>query len=714
MAISESPHTTGPELVIPDQVGQSVTPESAERFLNRELSWLDFNARVLALAEDQTQPVLERAKYLAIFSQNLDEFFQVRVSGLMEQIVAKVRGLSPDGLDANEQLSEIRSRVCELTARQNAVFRTQIVPELDAAGIEFVQAEMLDAADRTYLLDVFVEQIFPVLTPLAVDPAHPFPYISNLSLNLAVVVRDPESAEERFARVKVPPLLPRFIMLRDGQHAAPIEQVIALHLDHLFPGMEIVGHHPFRVTRDADFELDDDADDLLEAIEFVLRQRTKYGDVVRLEVDTTMTGSALDLLVRELDLSPSDVYVVDGLLDLGGLWALHALERPELKNSTWTPQTQPVLARTEPPPDFFRVLEAGDVLVHHPYDSFSTSVEAFIEQAARDPKVLAIKQTLYRTGGTTSRLVQSLRRAAESGKQVVVVVELQARFDEEGNIERARVLEKAGAHVVYGLVGLKTHAKIILVVRQEATGIRRYCHVGTGNYNPHTAHIYEDIGLFSADPDLGADLTELFNHLTGYGRQSKYRRLLVAPGGLRTALLEEISREAHPDGRILMKMNSLVDPAMIDALYRASEAGADIDLIVRGVCCLRPGLPGLSEGIRVRSILGRFLEHSRVFRFGADPSTNRYYFGSADLMPRNLDRRVEAVVPVTDPHLRSRIDEMLLLELADDVLAWELDPDGVWHKAPNVVNIDSQERLQALAVNRAHGIRTGETRLGAL
>jgi len=678
--------------------------EPAERFLNRELSWLEFNARVLALAEDRKLPLLERAKFLAIFSQNLDEFFEVRVSGLMEQRAAGLRTTTPDGLDLADQLRAIRDRVEGLVARAAAVFANEVTPALEDEGIRFADWEELSDDDRAHLEELFAASIFPVLTPLAVDPAHPFPYISNLSLNLAVTVRDPSSGDERFARVKVPPLLPRFVALADGVRFVLLEQVIANKLDSLFPGMEVLAHHPFRVTRDADFELEDEAEDLLEAIESVLRRRSKFGRVVRLEVDTKMTSEVLELLCRELELSDADVNVIDGPLDLGGLWSLYGLDRPDLKDEPWVPQTPVVLQGTDPAPDFFRLLRNTDVLVHHPYDSFSTSVEQFVEQAAGDPQVLAIKQTIYRTAGAESALVGSLVKAAEQGKQVVALVELKARFDEQANIARARVLEEAGVHVVYGLVGLKTHAKVLLVVRQEADGIRRYCHVGTGNYNPKTAHLYEDLGLLSADPDLGADLTDLFNHLTGYSHQGTYRKLLVAPSHLRHALADRIEQQAElgPDGRITMKMNSLVDPALIDTLYDASQRGTDIDLIVRGICCLRPEVPGLSENIRVRSILGRFLEHSRVYRFGADPETAEYLIGSADLMPRNLDHRVEALVPVTDPRLRARLAEMIELDLGDDVLAWDLDADGTWQKIPTVAGISTHRALQELAVARAH------------
>ena len=683
-----------------------------QRLLNRELSWLDFNARVLALAEAAERPLLERAKFLAIFATNLDEFVQVRVSGLQEQVAAGIRSKTPDGMDPLQQLRAISARIDELVTRQAELFTKEIAPALEDVGIAFSKWDELDNDDREYLVDVFDASVFPVLTPLAVDPAHPFPYISNLSLNLAVVVRDPETGEQRFARVKVPPLLPRFVVMPDGERFVPLEQVIAAHLDGLFPGMEILTHHPFRVTRDADFELEDEDEDLLEAIESVLTLRKRSGHVVRLEVDTHMSEEVLELLCRELELSEQHVNIVDAPLDLSGLWALYALDRPELKDQPWQPQTQPVLTRTDPPPDLFRVLQAGDVLVHHPYDSFATSVEAFVDQASRDRSVLAIKQTLYRTAGPEGAIVASLVRAADAGKQVVALVELKARFDEQSNLERARELEEAGVHVVYGLVGLKTHTKILLVVRQEHDGIRRYCHIGTGNYNQVTANLYEDLGLLTADPELGADLTELFNYLTGYSRQGQYRKLLVAPVSLRPGIVDRIEQETAKgaDGRIMLKMNSLVDPGIIEALYTASNAGVRIDLIVRGICCLRPGVPGMSENIRVRSIVGRFLEHSRIYRFGSEASSAEFLIGSADLMPRNLDRRVEAVTPVVSAPLRARLDEILSTNLADDVLAWSLDADGTWEKVPTVVGIDTHQRLGEIAEARSRDGRPADAR----
>ena len=678
----------------------------AARYLNRELSWLDFNARVLALGEDRELALLERAKFLAIFSQNLDEFFQVRVSGLLEQLRAGVGSSTPDGMTPAEQIQSIVGCVNGQVDRAARVFGEEILPALDKSGIRIVGWADLDDHDRDELSRWFHERIFPVLTPLSVDPAHPFPYISSLSLNLAAIVRDPMTGVRRFARVKVPPLLSRFLPLSDGERFVPIEQVIAAHLDVLFPGMEIAKHHVFRVTRDADVEVEEDeAEDLLAAIEDVLNRRRRGAFPVRLEIDGEMTSEIRTLLMREMELEDRDVFVVPGLLDLGSVWELVGLQRADLKEEPWTPLTQPRLASIDEGPDLFEVLMEADVLVHHPYDSFSTSVEAFVEQAAGDPSVLAIKQTLYRTS-VDSPIIRALIRAAGSGKQVVALVELKARFDEQANITWARALEQAGVHVVYGVVGLKTHAKTCLVVRRESTGIRRYAHIGTGNYNPFTARLYEDLGLLTADANIGADLTDLFNLLTGYSRQREYRKLLVAPVTLRQRLTELILREASsPDGTITLKMNSLVDPDMIDALYQASQAGTTIELIVRGICCLRPGVPGLSDNIRVRSIVGRFLEHSRIFRFGAHSRGFDYYFGSADLMPRNLDRRVEALVPVVDERLRDRLDEILDVNLSDDVLAWDLDAEGVWTKVPAYQGVNTQLRLMERAAERARGER---------
>jgi len=674
------------------------------RYLNRELSWLEFNARVLALAEQETLPLLERAKFLAIYARNLDEFFQIRVSGLREQVEAGVSAATADGMTPIEQLRAIGERSRELSARADLALEG-LLPVLDKSGIRILSQEELSEDDLPGLEAMFREEIFPVLTPLSVDPAHPFPFISSLSLNLAVIVLDPMTGVRRFARVKVPTLLNRFVPLPDAERYLPLEDVIAVHLDQLFPGMEIVSHHAFRVTRDADVEVEEDeAEDLLAAIESVIWRRRRAALPVRLEVDGTMSEEARDLLVRELELGPSDIFVSNGLLDLSALSELYELDRADLKQEPWVPVTQPRLADGTSAPELFRVIRAGDILVHHPYDSFATSVEAFVEQAAKDPDVLAIKQTLYRTSSQESPIIRSLVRAAESGKQVVVLVELKARFDEEANITYARGLEEAGVHVVYGVVGLKTHAKMSLIVRRETDGIRLYTHVGTGNYNPVTAKTYEDLGLLTADEDIGADATDLFNLLTGYSRQREYRKLLVAPHYLRPRLLKLIGREAKSDGRIVMKMNSLADADMIDALYEASQAGASIDLIVRGICCLRPGIQGLSDGIKVRSIVGRYLEHSRVFRFGRRHNY-RHYIGSADLMPRNLDRRVEAVVPVTDAGLKRRIDGILKVELADDTAAWRLASDGSWRKVATRRDVNAQARLQELAIERARSGR---------
>jgi polyphosphate kinase len=685
--------------------GPALTLVAAQsgRYLNRHLSWLDFNARVLALAADGALPLLERAKFLAIFSTNLDEFFQVRVGGLTEQRSAGLLTLSPDGLTVGVQLEAIRERVLTLVARQTSLFR-EVATQLEAAGLRFSDYRSLDDDDRAHLDRVFEEQVFPVLTPLAVDPAHPFPYISNLSLNLAVVVGDPDSPATRIARVKVPQLLPRFVVMPDGERFVPLEQVIAAHLEQLFPGMRILGQHPFRVTRNADFALEEEeAEDLLTAVEAILRMRRRSPRVVRLEIDTSTDDEVLSLLMRELEIGEEAVYRIDGPLDLAGLWALHRLDRPELHDPPLKPATQARLAAApDGPPDLFKVIAGGDVLVHFPYESFSTSVEAFIEQAARDPDVLAIKQTLYRTSGPDSPIVRALVAAAEAGKQVVALVELTARFDEATNIAWARVLEQSGVHVVYGLVGLKTHAKTALVVRREAGGIRRYCHVGTGNYNQQTARLYEDLGLLSCDPELGADLTDLFNYLTGYSRQRRFRRLLVAPTTLRPRLLELIHRETRRRGRIFMKLNHLVDPEVVEALYAASTAGAEVDLIVRSACGVRPGVPGMSERIRVRSIAGRWLEHSRIFRFGGDSNAD-WFIGSADMMSRNLDGRVEALVPVMDPGLQARLDEIVDVLLDDDCLSWTLDQEGGWHRVPRRTGVNAQARLAELARVRADG-----------
>jgi polyphosphate kinase len=708
-------------------------PDIERRYVNRELSWLDFNRRVLALAEADAQPLLERAKFIAIFSSNLDEFFQVRVAGLKDQLAAGLSGTAPDGLSVSEQLRVIRAEVQDQLQRRSVALLDHVAPALAERGIRLSDWESLDDDDRSYAAEMFENRIFPVLTPLAVDPGHPFPYISNLSLNLAVIVRDPVRGDRRFARVKVPPLLPGFLEMPDGERFIPLEQVIAAFLGELFPGMEIEAHYAFRVTRNADLTLEEDeADDLLEAVEMELRRR-RFGRAVRLEIDTTMSAEVRDLLVRELDLKPEDVYEIRGPLDLRGLWAMQGLDRPELKDEPFAPVTPArLLSADDEPIDIFSVISQGDLLVHHPYDSFAQSTEAFIKQASRDPNVLAIKQTLYRTSGD-SPIVKSLIRAAERGKQVVALVELKARGDEAANIGWARALEEAGVHVVYGLLGLKTHTKTSLVVRQEGEGIRRYCHIGTGNYNSSTARLYEDLGILTASPELGEDLTDLFNFLTGYSRRADYRHLLVAPLTLRNRIMELIEREASygAEGRIVWKVNNIVDRGIIDALYQAAGAGVQIDLIVRAICCMRPGVANLSENIRVRSIIGRYLEHSRIFFFGAGakgpgtvqlsdhgdhgsipiprrmPDGGDFLIGSADMMERNLDRRVEAVIPVTDEELRRRIRRILEVLLADDALAWELSDNGTWRKVPVRTGFNAQRYFQERAIKRGQADPSG-------
>ncbi|MFQ5522686.1 MAG: polyphosphate kinase 1 [Acidimicrobiia bacterium] len=673
-----------------------------KRFLNRELSWLDFNRRVIALTARADFPLLEKAKFLAVWARNLDEFFQVRVAGLKEQVAHGIVAPTPDGLTPGRQLAAIRLEVEAQYEEISKRFLAEVAPALSSQGIVFSDYMTLGEGDRTFLDAQFRELVFPVVTPLAVDPAHPFPYISNLSLNLAIFVRNPDTGVTKFARLKIPPILPRFVVLPDGQRFVPLEQVIAAHLDSLFPGMEVLSHHVFRVTRNADLEIEEDeGGDLLMAIESELTQR-RFGRVVRLEVQPDIPEETLGLLMREMGATTQDVYRIEGPLDLSGLWSLYELDRPELKFEPFTGVVPPRLAApASERADVFEVVAQGDLLVHHPYDSFASTVQAFIEQAAADPDVLAIKMTLYRTTRDSS-VMRALIEAAEAGKQVVALVELKARFDEERNIQWAQRLEDAGVHVMYGVVGLKTHTKVALVMRREGSRIVRYAHIGTGNYNERTARSYEDLGVFTSDPEIGADLSDLFNFLTGYSRQTAYRKLAVSPVGIRRRITELIGEEAsRADGHITMKMNSLVDPTIIGALYEASSAGTRIDLIVRGICCLRPGVPGLSENVTVRSIVGRYLEHSRVYRFGARGSQRRYYIGSADLMPRNLDRRVEVLTPVEDPDLQFRLDEILDVVLADDDLAWELHPDGSWHRFGGSEGVGSHGALQDLALARA-------------
>ncbi|WP_280397041.1 RNA degradosome polyphosphate kinase [Nocardia carnea] len=664
----------------------------ADRYLNRELSWLDFNARVLALAEDGSLPLLERAKFLAIFASNLDEFYMVRVAGLKRRAETGLSVRSADGRSPSEQLALIAARTQDLAVRHAEVFLTEVLPALTAEGIEIIDWADLHEAERERLSAHFQDQVFPVLTPLAVDPAHPFPYISGLSLNLAVTVQDQSTGGEHFARVKVPDNVDRFVRVRrpgtgNGASIAaflPMEALIAAHLDQLFPGMTVVEHHSFRITRNADFEVDEDRDeDLLQALERELARR-RFGSPVRLEVSDDMTEHMLDLLLRELEVDPADVIQVPGLLDLSCLWQVYGVDRPNLKDAPYVPATPPAFGERETPRNVFAALREGDVLVHHPYDSFSTSVQRFIEQAAADPQVLAIKQTLYRTSGD-SPIVNALIDAAEAGKQVVALVEIKARFDEQANIKWARTLEQAGVHVVYGLVGLKTHCKTCLVVRREGSTIRRYCHIGTGNYNPKTARLYEDVGLLTAAPEIGADLTDLFNSLTGYSRKADYRNILVAPHGIRAGIISRIDREielarAGADARIRLKANALVDEQVIDALYRASQAGVPVQIVVRSICGLRAGVPGMSENIEVRSILGRVLEHSRLLNFKAQ---DEFWIGSADMMHRNLDRRVEVMAQVKDPKLRERLDGILESALHPMTRCWVLDPDGNWRSSPD-------------------------------
>ncbi|SDE19188.1 polyphosphate kinase [Blastococcus fimeti] len=682
-------------------------PLPADRFLNRELSWLDFNARVLELAEDSSLPLLERVKFLAIFASNLDEFFMVRIAGLKRRHSTGLTVRSPDGLTIREQLERITARTQELVERHSDVFNKDVLPRLEDAGIRIVRWDELEESAALRLREYFRDQVFPVLTPLAVDPAHPFPYISGLSLNLAVSVHDPDSKAPRFARLKVPNNVPRFVPVATGGTTdstavfLPLEDLIAAHLNQLFPGLDVLEHHFFRVTRNADVEVEEDRDeDLLQALERELARR-RFGPAVRLEVAEPMDPRILEVLMSELEVSPADVVHVPGLLDLASLMALYDLDRPELKDEPFVPTTHPRLSDGETPKSVFATLREGDVLLHHPYHSFATSVQRFIEQAAADPDVLAIKQTLYRTSGD-SPIVNALIEAAEAGKQVVVLVEIKARFDEEANISWARSLERAGCHVVYGLVGLKTHCKTALVVRREQGVIRRYCHIGTGNYNPKTARLYEDLGILTADPRVGADLTDLFNVLTGYSRQTNYRTLMVAPHGIRNGLIEKIRREVRHAGEgkpagIRIKANSIVDEKIIDALYAASRAGVPVELFVRGICALRPGVPGVSETIRVRSIVGRFLEHSRVMSF-VNGGEEEWWLGSADLMHRNLDRRVEVLLRVCDDRLRTQLEETLAPAMAPGVRCWELRSDGSWeHLEGRDYQAELMERMHELA-----------------
>ena len=686
-----------------------------DRFLDREASWLEFNARVLELAADPAIPLLERVRFAAIFARNLDEFFMVRVAGLRRRVATGIAVTAASGLSPREQLDLVSRRAHELADQHAAVARDELLPALRDASICVLRCSDLTDDERKAVDELFEERVYPVLTPLAVDPAHPFPYISGLSLNLAVVLRDRETAKEHFARVKVPPVLPRFIHLGETRFVL-LEDVIADHLPQLFPGLEVLETHAFRVTRNEDLEVEEEENEnLLQALERELVRR-RFGPAVRLEVQSSMSDRVLALLLRELEVSEPDLYRLPGPLDLGSLWPIADLDRPELRFESFVPATHPQLsAGGDSGPaavDVFAALRDRDVVVQHPYDSFATSVQAFVEQAAADPAVLAIKQTLYRTSGD-SPIVDALIDAAEAGKQVLVVVEIKARFDEQANIKWARALEHVGCHVVYGLVGLKTHAKMSLVVRRERNGgLRRYAHVGTGNYNPKTARIYEDIGVLTSDQEVCADVADLFNHLSGYTKHRDYTTLIVAPDTLRSGVIDMIEREADHarDGRpaaIAMKLNSLVDEQVIDALYAASRAGVPVDLVVRGMCAIRPGVAGLSETIRVRSILGRFLEHSRILRFGTGVDAE-LWIGSADMMHHNLDRRVEAVLRILDPDARQQLSDILDLALADTVSRWELDPSGTWHR----VNDEQMEDFQEVSIRR-HGQRRGDGRADA-
>ena len=686
----------------PFDPAQSALP--ADRFLDRELSWIAFNARVLELAQDSELPLLERVRFAAIFASNLDEFFMVRIAGLKRRIAAGVALPAASGLNPRDVLSRSLAASQELMVSHAATYHEDLVPSLAKEGIELVRWDALTEEEQSRLSGFYRDRVFPILTPLAVDPAHPFPYISGLSLNLALVMRNPGTGKDHFARVKVPPIVNRWMEASPGRFV-PLEDVISAHLDLLFPGMEVIAHHAFRVTRNEDLEVEeDDAENLLKALEQELLRR-KFGPPVRLEVEESIDPGVLDLLVSELGVKPDEVIHLHGPLDLRSLNEIADLDRPELKYDPFVPGTHLHLAEVETsePADLFSALRKRDVLVHHPYDSFATSVQRFIEHAAADPHVLAIKQTLYRTSGD-SPIIDSLVDAARAGKQVLVLVEIKARFDEQANIRWARKLERAGCHVVYGLVGLKTHCKLALVVRDEPDGLRRYAHIGTGNYNPKTARIYEDFGLLTADPAITHDLTDLFNKLSGFAQEFSYQRLLVAPAGLRDGIIERIDAEiAHqaagrPAG-IRIKVNSLVDETVIDKLYEASRRGVEVDLIIRGICTLRPGVPGLSENIRVHSILGRFLEHSRVYWFagGGEPQA---WIGSADLMHRNLDRRVEVLVRVPSEAHTQQLGDLLAQSVDPETSSWHLGSDASWTRHVGTSN------LQSVLIERARSRRS--------
>jgi polyphosphate kinase len=681
------------------------------RFLNRELSWLDFNDRVLSLTAEPGIPLLERAKFLAICAANLDEFFQVRVAAIRDQIAAGLEAPTPDGRTPVQQMVAIGEGVDRMVERQERILLDELLPALANSGVRLVEWDELGADERRRLARFYDERIFPVLTPLAVDPGHPFPYISDLALSIAASVADPETGERRFVRLKIPTVFPRLIEVDATGRFLLAEELIAAHLHTLFVGMIVEDWSTFRVTRNADLTLEEeDADDLLEAVEMELRRR-RFKRPVRLEVRDSISDEMLQLLLRELDLDERNVSRHRALLDLSCLFGLLALDRPDLKDRPWLPLTSGrIAAAEESDRSIFSVIRDRSILVHHPYESFASSTESFIAQAADDPRVQSIKMTLYRAGGD-SPVIRSLMRAAERGVQVAVLVELKARFDEATNVQWAKQLERTGVHVVYGMVGLKTHSKVVLVVRDDGDQLRRYCHVGTGNYNSKTARTYEDLGYFTCDNDIGADAAQLFNHLTGYSRSEEYRTLLVAPRDLRRQLLDLIEREASfgEQGSITIKCNSIADAGMVEALYAASEAGVNVELVIRGICCLRAGVPGMSDNIRVRSVLGRYLEHSRIYRFahGGDDDQPIHLIGSADLMPRNLDRRVEVLVPVVHPKHTEWLDAALDFLLADDAVRWELQPDDSWRRCGPLESFEpnAQERMYRFTSERQQGLR---------
>ena len=685
---------------------------STEKFIDRELSWFTFNQRVLEMAEDESVPLLERVKFLTIFASNLDEFYMVRVASVLGKIELGQNAANSAGFTPKELLEQLSKRSGELLQRHANLFKENLLPKLNKYGIEIISWDELNESERSYVTKLFADRIFPVLTPLAVDPSHPFPYISGLSLNLAVIVKNPDSGAEFFARIKVPPILSRYIptSTSGSLRFIPIEELIVIHLQELFPGMLIQDHYTFRVTRNQDIELDEeDTEDLLNTLEQELSRR-RFGPPVRLEVEEGVDEKLLKRLCEELDINPSSVFSLPAPLDLTDLLRISELDFPELKYPVFRSKSVAALSEVNPeePDLFFAAIRQGEILLHHPYDSFTTSVVQFLQNAAQDPHVLAIKQTLYRTSGD-SPIIEALIEAAEAGKQVLAVIELRARFDEQANVRWARKLEAAGAHVVYGLMGFKTHAKLSLVIRDEASGLRRYCHVGTGNYNPKTARFYEDLGIMSSDPELTEDLTKLFNQLSGFGPQSTFSRLLVAPRTLRTGLLERIENEIENAKRgvksgIQFKLNSLLDEEFIEALYRASDAGVSVDLIVRGISAIKPGIAGLSENIRVRSILGRFLEHSRIYHF-VNGGNDEYWIGSADLMHRNLDRRVESLVRIDKALHKVALQEILNLSMDQKTSSWHQEGETWKRVHENILGQDLMDIQRTYTKRTIRGIR---------